>query len=423
MKPTSLFSPQILGAWLVLAALLFAATLYFLFFGQPNTAAGPTSFSRSAIGYAGIADVMRRLGVRIVKSSDASLGKLDPQGLLIVAEPFGYLPESQLRSLLTARNVLLVLPKWTGKPSEQKPGWIENVSLLGVGSAQSVARIAVANADVVQMPPIANWVSNEIGGSPTVTGNVQLIKSSRLRPVVATADGMLIGELKAGQRRLWILADPDVLDNHGLLANAVFATTLINRLRGSDGNVVFDETVHGLQQAPRSAFWRLFEFPFVLATIQGAIAIAFLLWATMGRFGTPLSPPIAMPSGKAGLIENTAKLFTLARYQPVIVKRYVHAIMREVGRQLRAPSGISDTALVDWLRRTGQARAVSVDCGSVVSAVDEIAPSARGGGTALAALARDMFRWKQEITDGVSRDSRPHRSDPGRGAQGSGRPG
>jgi hypothetical protein len=233
---------------------------------------------------------------------------------------------------------------------------------------------------------------------------------------------MLVGELRNNRQRLWIVADPDVLQNHGLPQNAAFAAALINALRGADGNVVFDETVHGLAEQSRSPFWLLFEFPFVLATLQGAIAIALLLWATMGRFGVPLSPQIALPSGKAGLIANTAKLFALARYQPVIIKRYVYAIIRDVARQLHAPAGLSDTALVEWLRRTGQARAVSIDCGSVLSTAHDLAP--RGvSGSVLAALARDIFRWKREIIDGVSRDSGAHRRHARRGSQSRGRPG
>jgi hypothetical protein len=424
MKALGLFSPRVLAAWLTIAILLFGATLYFMLFGQPDTPVGPSAFSRSAIGYAGIADVMHRLGARIVKSRSASLGKLDPNGVMIIAEPLPSTSPEQLRSLFTAGRALLVLPKWTGNASEQTPGWIKDASLLPEDLARRVARIAVPDADIVRVPSVTNWSPNEIGTIPSVTGDIQLVKSSRLRPVVATAAGMLVGELRTNQRWLWILADPDVMQNHGFPGNAAFATALINRLRGSDGNIVFDETVHGFTEQPRSPFWMLFEFPFVLATVEGAIAIAFLLWATMGRFGVPLTPPVAMASGKVGLIENTAKLFELARYQPVIIKRYVYTIIRDVARQLHAPSGMSDSTLVEWLRRTGRARAVEVDCGSVLSTANELASSGHGGGTTpLSTLARDIFRWKREIIDGVSRNPHPHRSDSKRGAQGGSRPG
>ena len=70
--------------------------------------------------------------------------------------------------------------------------------------------------------------------------------------MVATVTGMLVGELRTGQRRLWTLADPNVMQNHGFPGNAAFATTLINRLRGGDGNIVFDETVHGSGRSNRA---------------------------------------------------------------------------------------------------------------------------------------------------------------------------
>jgi hypothetical protein len=421
MSAGGLFSSRTLTGWATLAVLLFAVMLYLMFFVQPDTPTGPSAFSRSAIGYAGIADIMHRSGARVIKSRGDSLAKVGTQGGLIIAEPDT--SAERLRGLYTAPAVLLVLPKWIAEPDKQSPGWVKNATRLGVGAAQAVARTAVPDAEVVRVAAVATWSVNEIGDVPRVVDGYQLIKSNRLRPVVASADGMLVGELRAGQHKLWVLADPDVMANHGLPGNAAFATTLINRLRGADGNVVFDETVHGFTEQPRSPFWMLFEFPFVLATIQGVIAIAILLWATMGRFGTPLIPPVAMASGKTGLIENTAKLFELARYEPVIVKRYVYAVIRDVARQLHAPSGISDTTLVEWLRRTGKARAATIDCGSVLRAAGELATTGRGDMAPLAALARDIFRWKREITDGVSRDSSAHRNHSRRGQQSGGGPG
>ncbi len=422
MKAPSVFSPRVLAGWLAAVILLFVGTVYFTLFGTPPAPTGPSAFSISAIGYAGIADVMHRLGARVIKSRGQSLDKLDPQGVLVVAEPLQSISASRLRALFAANAVLLVLPKWNGQPSDKAPGWIEVAAPASLDSAKTVARAAVVDADVVRVPTVANWSRNEIGVLPRVTDQVQLIKSARLRPVVGTADGMLIGELRTDRQRLWILADPDVMQNHGLMQNAAFAVALINALRSSVGNVVFDETVHGLTDRP-SPFWLLFEFPFVLATVLGVIAIGLLLWATMGRFGVPLAPPQALHSGKTVLIDNTAKLFALARYQPVIIKRYVYAIIRDVARQLHAPAGMSDAALVEWLRRNSQARAVTIDCGTVLSTADELAAGGRSGPAPMAALARDIFRWKREIIDGVPRDPHAHRSDSERGAQGRGRPG
>jgi len=116
MKNLGVFSPRMLAGWLALALILFAGAVYFGLFGTDDSAAdstGPSSFSRSAIGYAGFADIMRRLGVRVVKSRYASLSKVSPDGVLIIAEPVS-LSSAQWRSLLTANRVLLILPKWYG---------------------------------------------------------------------------------------------------------------------------------------------------------------------------------------------------------------------------------------------------------------------------------------------------------------------
>jgi hypothetical protein len=420
---SSLFSPRVLAIWVAVAALLFVAMLLFMMFGSPDRPTGPSAFSSSAIGYAGIADVMHRLGAPVAKSRGGSLAKLDQHGMLVVAEPMRSISPQQLRSLLTANTVLLVLPKWVGQPSEKVPGWIDDASLAPEDNPRSIARIAAPGAEIVRLDAAPAWTTNEIGRAPEISEKPQLIKSNRLRPIVGSSDGMLIGELNNNQHRLWILADPDVLQNHGLTKNATFDVTLINKLREAEGNVVFDETIHGFTEQPASPFHMLFEWPLVLATIQGLIAIALLLWATMGRFGLPLTAPIALPSGKARLIENTAKLFALARYQPVIVRRYVYAMIRDAGRTLHAPAGLTDSALIAWLQRTGQARNVGVDHAAVLAAAAELGSGAQSSYTSMAALARDIFRWKQEIVDGGSRDSRPDRGHSRRGTQSSGRSG
>jgi hypothetical protein len=415
---------RIMPAWIAAVIILVVATIALAVFGGGRTeTTGPSAFSRSAIGYAGIADLMHRLGARVIKSRGHSLAKLDPAGVLVVAEPSG-VPAQQMSALMNAHTVLFVLPKWVGQPSQKHRGWISAAREV----PENVARWALpgVNLEVVRVPRANGWTKNEIGRVPVIAaGGVQLIKSSRLRPVIGNENGMLVGELRSGARRLWILADPDPMQNHGLAdpANAVFSVALLDALRAADGNVVFDEVVHGFAEKESSPLRMLFEFPFVLATIQGAIAVALLLWATMRRFGAPLSPPVELKSGKRSLIEATANLLDFARHRPIIIQRYVHAIVQDVGRQLHAPAGLGEAALVDWLRRSGRARDAAIDCGAVVRRVDELVAGGRSASAPLALLARDIFRWKREVIDAGSRHSRIDRGDPQRGRQGGRRSG
>ncbi len=358
MRMPNLPVSRIVAAWIAAVILLVVATIALAIFGPTSTyTVGPSAFSRSAIGYAGIADVMHKLGVRVVKSRTDSVAQLDPAGVLVVAEPSSGVAAQRMSRLMNAHTVLLVLPKWIGKESGSHRGWIASAELLSPVLVRAAAQ--VGSIDVVRVPRVTSWSRNEIGRVPVIAeGGVQLIKSNRLRPVIGDQNGMLVGELRSGARRLWILADPDPMQNHGLADpdNAVFAVTLINALRGTDGNVVFDVVVHGFEDKGGSPFRLLFEFPFVLATIQGAIAVALLLWATMRRFGAPVSPPVELPSGKLSLIAATAGLLDYARHRPIIIQRYVHAIVQDVARQLHAPAGLSGEGLMAWLGRTARAR-------------------------------------------------------------------
>jgi len=422
MNTSSSFAPKMLVAWLAVALLLAAAAFYFSFFGHSRPdAVGPSTFSRSALGHAGIADMLRRLGFTVVKSRSDSLAKLRRDGVLVVAEPSLSKPQ-QVQPLLLSRNVLLVLPKRTGRRSEDRPEWVDRTMVLPVASAAAVLRLANVKAEVARAASGSAWSRNELGPAPKIAGQVQLIKSTELRPIVANDDGMLVGELRTNTRRLWILADPDVLENHGIgeADNAAFALALINGLRGRNGNVVFDETVHGYAELTGAPWELLFEFPFVLATLQGVFAVALLLWATMGRFGAPLPPP-ALESGKHGLIQNTAKLFEFAGYQTVMVQRYVQAIVRDVARQLHGPAAMKEADAAAWLDRVGRARGVDISCAALLSRAGEL--DRRRDGATLASLARDTYRWKREIVDGGPGHSRRHRVDTRRSAEGGGRPG
>jgi hypothetical protein len=425
MKMPNIPVSRVMAAWVAAVVILVIGTIALAIFGGGGRTegVGPSAFSRSAIGYAGIADIMHRLGARVLKSRGDSVASLDPAGVLVVAEPLNA-PAQRMSTLMNAHTVLLILPKWTGQPSPTHRGWISAARQLPESMARSATQIA--NVEVVRVPRVASWSRNEIGRTPVIReGGVQLIKSNRLRPVIGSDSGMLVGELRTGARRLWILADPDPLQNHGLADpdNAVFAVALINALRGADGNVVFDEVVHGFEEKARSPFRMLFEFPFVLATIQGVMAVALLLWATMRRFGAPLAPPVELKSGKRSLIETTANLLDFGRHRPIIIQRYVHEMIQDVARQLHAPAGLSEPALIEWLRRTGRARDAQIDCGAVVSRTDELVATGRSAGTQLATLSRDIFRWKREVTDGGSGYSRVDRGDPQRDRQGGRRAG
>jgi hypothetical protein len=395
---------RLLIAGIAAAVILFVAALYLM--GRDSRvsgsdAVGPSTFSRSAIGHAGLAELIRRSGMTVVKSQAASTEKLGDGGLLVVAEPVPQIQsDSTLRALLDAPAVLLVLPKWRGEPSRSRPDWVGEVELKPVRDAQWALGLAIEGGEVVRDTTASGFTTNRLGPQPQLVSPRQLVRAQRLRPLVASDQGILVGEMTARNRRLVVLADPDAIANHALgeKDNAAFALALIDLLRSGDGPVVFDETVHGYIARTASPLRLLFEYPFVLVTVQAAVALLLLLWATAARFGAPQPVPPPLAAGKGGLIRNAADLIAFAGHRRTMVRRYVQATLRDVARRFHAPPGLTDAGLIAWLERIAKARAVSVDCRAVLARV-EAQSGEHGHPSGLVAIAHDINRWKREIVD------------------------
>jgi hypothetical protein len=412
MSGEPIFSRRLLLGWIVGAVVVFAISLYFMGGGElggPDSV-GPSTFSRSAIGHAGIADVLTQLGIPVVKSRSSSLEKLGAGSVLVIAEPRRTgASEEAVRTLLKADTILLVLPKWTGLPSEQKSGWLREVTEGPTLDAQWALALVAPRGEVMREKTALQWTTNQLHVTPDPDLPVQLVRGDRLRPIIGASQGMLVGELTDKDRRIWVLADPDIIANHGLAhpGNGALALALIMALRQGDSNVVFDETVHGIVVRPVSPFLLLFRFPFVVATAQGLLAVALLLWAALGRFGAPQTAPPALSAGREGLLQNMAKLVEFTGHQDVIVKRYVQETVRDAAFALHAPRELSGAGLVAWLQRVGLARGVAIDCEAVLQQAAETGTHRRSP-TALVRLARDIHQWKGEIVDGRSRHPGDH---------------
>jgi hypothetical protein len=115
MSGEPVFSRRLLIGWGAGAVVIFAVSLYLMGAGDVSApdSVGASTFSRSAIGHAGIAEVLQRLGIPVVKSRYNSLEKLAPGSVLVIAEPRpARQSEEEIRTLLKADTILLVLPKW-----------------------------------------------------------------------------------------------------------------------------------------------------------------------------------------------------------------------------------------------------------------------------------------------------------------------
>jgi hypothetical protein len=406
MSDASVFSPRILLIWVAALAAIFALSLYLLAFGDsaPETqATGPSAYSRSAIGYAGLAELLRRAQIPVVKKRIGSVADNSKSNLLIVAEPQAS-AAAEANGLVFGRsaNVLVILPKWNGVGDERHQGWVKFVEAAPEGDANWALSILGAGGNVARGVAGGSALDkvvtvNRLAIDPTLPDDPQLIVRSALTPIVATSAGLLIGEEMQRGRRIWVFADPDILSNHGLFdgENAQFAGALIEGLLAPGGKVVFDETIHGFAAPAANPLRALFEFPFVVAAAYALAVLAFVLWSAMRRFGAPEPSVVVLKAGKMGLIRNVANLIAFAGGRQDVAMNYLRFAVEDAARRLRAPKGLSLERQMEWLDRVGQARGVKTK-------VVEIAQKLVGQNqdAALSRAALDLHRWKQEILRG-----------------------
>lgn len=390
----------------------------------------PGAFSTSAVGHAGMYDILKRLGFPVLRSAGNTLGMLDGRGTLVVAEPsLSLVTAEDGRRLLDVPRLLLVLPKWHGKADEERPAWLESVTPMHLDTVRQTLALVTARGDVTRTDWPAEWEHNRLGIAPSKPDGanvVQLVRpldtrqtSYGLKPVVGNKDGMLVGEIADGDRRIWVLADPDVMANHGIGEgnNAAFMVKLVDTLRflnnkDAGAAIVFDETVHGYREAEGSFVKLLFRFPFVVVTALLAASGILLLCAGAGRFGSPEKPNPVLDFGKSGLISNSARLLDYAGYHAGTLQRYIVMTVRTTAQALHAPSNLDAIQLAAWLDRIGKARGASVSC----TAILHEAARARGGGgdgnnanvPRLFECARAIHTWKGEILHGSAKSRQHH---------------
>ncbi len=143
MSGEGVFSRRLLIGWIAAAVVVFAISLFFMGRGRGGRSRQHRPQHVFALGHR---PRRHRRGADAAGAAGGqephnSLAKLSPGSVLVIAEPRpGRQSEEAIRALLKADTVLLVLPKWTGQPSEQSAGWIREARERVLGDAQWALR-------------------------------------------------------------------------------------------------------------------------------------------------------------------------------------------------------------------------------------------------------------------------------------------
>ncbi|WP_294278237.1 hypothetical protein [uncultured Sphingomonas sp.] len=389
-----LFSPLTIVLMLVIGIIGFAGSLLLGAYApdlRSGQNGGTHALSNAATGFSGIVELARATGrnPRIVRAEAG----WDTDDLVVATPDHGMVDVGKLMAARQGRATLLVLPKWAVKGDEDHKGWVTQSGLLPafdpariLAPATEIAVTRHASGGrplhaVVWAPPALNVAAPRA---------LQVMMSKALTPIVTDDEGgIVLGQVNGTST--YILADPDILNNHGIRrldrARAALAVFDFVRDNASKG-IAFDVTLNGLGRG-RSPLKLAFEPPFLAMTLVIVVALALVGWQAMVRFGPERPPERAIAFGKAALIDNSARIVRKAGREGGLGPRYA-ALIRERARTIfGVPGRLTDAEADRYLDRLqGQ---------GTFTALDAEASQAQHPADMLAS-AQALHQWQQEKT-------------------------
>ena len=383
----------------------------------PTRSGRANVYSSSAVGHGALHDVLRDMGVPVAIHRNPSRTPLQDTGVLLVLEPQLHLETDALdrpglaQLIAEAPAVLLALPKWQVVTTDGKHPRVAQFAPWPQTEIMGSLEALGLDADLLrlQIEPEAVIEPNPYDLDPAYDGPFrQYLGSEMIEPVIGTANGMLLGRVMIDETLVYILSDPDLLQNHGLHRepNAQLVVTWIEELR-KDGPVVFDETLHGFPPKNESLVRELFRFPLVLVLVHIVFVVVLLLWGGLARFGDAPPPPPDVEPGSEFLIRHTAQLLQFTKHRQMALRRYVGDTGRAVAARYRLPTDLKGDALDARLDALGARQGVTPSWSERKQHALAVAARAdSGSGVAPLRAAHDLHAWKQEMLDGTGSSSR-----------------
>jgi hypothetical protein len=382
---------------IVLVAVLSLGAVLTLMAWSPDLSArdraGPTPYSRSSTGYAGLTNMLEARGQPVAISRRETPISNGGGRLLILTLPFS---GPSITSEDIGGPALIVLPKWTYRTNPARRSWEIDANLEAEERVEAVAArfdetVSVKRAD---NPGRLDTPFGPI--NPDFEDQMQLMRSQMLQPVIASGEGILFGQIP--DRDIYILADPDLLNNFGLsrTENARAGLDIVDFAAGGRNQpVVFDATLHGFEQS-RNLLKILLDIPYLGATLIALAAMVLTGWAATIRFGAPEREVRAIAAGKRALADNTAGLITMAKRDRRMAPGYLALSRRALARELGLPKTLTEAETNALLDRMGEQSGLESRYRDLQAGLSQPARSRED----LKHKARALWRWRKEMTHG-----------------------
>ena len=352
---------------------------------------GSHALSNAATGFSGIVRLAEATGrtPEILRQDHL----WETEDLVIITPERAAVDVSEVMTTRSSRVTLVVLPKWNSQRDPKKPAWVRVSGLVrtaepeGVLAPQwelKVGRARTKGQMLVTVP--AHAPGDMRFPAPAVS---QFISGEGLEPIVTDASGRIVlGKLPNSP--WFVLADPDLLNNHGMgdARRAQAALALLDFLNSTDAEAVyFDVTLNGLGHS-KSPLKLAFDPPFLAVTLAILAALLLAGLQAIVRFGVPLRPERAIAFGKAALVDNSAALVRKAGREAHLGWRYANMIRDRMATVLRLPPTLPDDRLVERL-----------DALKAEQVFSTLAANAAGASTreGVLAAAKALHQWQQEV--------------------------
>ncbi|HXV01857.1 MAG TPA: hypothetical protein VG166_15285 [Caulobacteraceae bacterium] len=396
-----LFTPLTAVLMALVGVFAFCALLVLFAYGsqlKSGDNGGGHALSRSAVGFAGLAEALRDAGAPVLISRHR-LPDGRRAGLLIETPP-PTARDDDVDNLNFDGRVLKVVPKWLAAPDKKHRGWVSAGVLADAhafGKDSLIVRANPARRKGVTRPVLVGRGGPFARGQRFVLGPVDSLQTIDMEgwkawaPVLVDERG---GVVMAQSGNDFLLSDPDLLNNQALkdFSNFTAAVAIVETLRTAGGPVIFDVTLNGLG-AERSALNLMFDPPFLAVTLCLATAAALAGFQAFFRFGPVRRDGRAVALGKQALADNTAALVRLAGRETAMGAPYADLTRDLAAKAVGAPRGLPPEALSAFLDRVGARRGLADTLGSL-SLLARAAPDR----ARLIAVAARLHQWRTEIT-------------------------
>lgn len=387
--------------------------------GAPTTAQ-QNSFSKSAVGFHALVEFLERSGIEVRRRRNSRVDDLEAGVPVLAAAPQptkGDTDEAEgeestkrtgaFTALLTAAversaPAIVVLPKWSGLPHDKNPNWLAMVSDDRSSARETLKALGeVYRVELELAPdPVEGTLQLETtwgeGYTAELTRGLLLEPVGGLTPLAWCEQGVLAGSLQDdGGAELLVVADPDLLNSHGL-GRADHAALALHLLRDQFDapRLVVDETIHGFGQS-EGVLAEMMRFPLVLAVVHAALVLTLVLWAGLRRFGAPLVAEPALADGKQVLIDNTAKLLQLSGNAANCLPAYYRGCVKDVARHYHVPEGLSERELVDCLEELSEAHGYEFELRETWQRIKTLNDATRVRRDAPVQIARRLHHWRE----------------------------